>query len=197
MDTAATSLAQYTYQNTLQSSGPSAGALQAMGQAYTAAAAANGTDPLASLAGASAVAPLASGITTLTQAANPGQALASTPTAPALGGLDLNSGTSLLASLGSASEGTSGLQGQAAAANSGATLTATGYLARQAYASAASLTPAAVSAIQADNTNQPGNLVSAVAGTAAAITAAAQQTPAFLNQAFQASTDPSILSLLA
>jgi hypothetical protein len=188
--------------------------LQALTQAYSATATAatggadpltalagasdNGADPLAALAGASAVGPLVSSITTITQAAN--QVNGSTTSAagipgvqfaPTFGGLDVNSATSLLASLGS-SGNTAGLQGFDAAASGAVNLAISAYQAQQAYPAGA---PAAVNATPAVGTTNAPTAVPAPVSTQPAEQNPAS--PAYLQQAAAAVTSPTILSLLA
>jgi hypothetical protein len=134
---AALSVSSYSYQTTTQNSGSSAGVVQALSQAYDATAAAtspSSSDPLAALAGASAIGPLVSGLTALTQANQPsGQGVQGVSFASSYGGLDLTSATSLLAGLGSGSDSAAGLQGFGSAVSGPADLAAAGYLAQQAY----------------------------------------------------------------
>ena len=197
-----TTLAASNYQTALKSGGQSGAVLQALDQTYTAVTGANdGTDPLAALAGASAIGPLVSGITAMTQAANQANDTATQAAgitgvqfAPSFGGLDLNSATSLLASLGS-TDNTAGLQGFSAAATAGVNLAIAAYNAQQSYPAGTQTTPSGLTAA-------PGTGAAPVqaAGAAPASAQSDQQnpaTPAYLQQAAAAVTSPAILSLLA
>ena len=178
---ATTSLAQYNYQTTAQTSGQSAAVLQALDQAYTAVSDASaggtdpltalagapdtGTDPLAALAGASAVGPLVSAITTLAQAANPAGGsggITGVQAIPTFGGLSVTSATSLLASLGTSTQDTSGLQGFDAAVNGNVNLAIAAYQAQQAYPVTA---PAAQASPSSTPTSTAGTSPAAVPAT--------------------------------
>jgi hypothetical protein len=133
------SSALQSYQSTLKTSGQSAAVLQALANAYKSAssdAASSDTDPLAALAGASAISALTVGINTVSQAIKAASGDTSQTSAvsyPATyGGMDASSAKSLLASTASSSD-TSGLQGFGSALDPGATLAVAAYQAQQDY----------------------------------------------------------------
>ena len=163
MDSSAISATQYSYQTTLAGSGQQAAVLQALAGTYAATAAAtspSSDDPLAAVAGASAVGPLVSGITALTH----GQGVQGTAYAATFGGLDTTSATSLLASLGSGADAGSGLQGFGAGLNANATLAATAYQAQTTNASAATGTTGTTAATGADAANLQAAQAAAATG---------------------------------
>jgi len=197
----ATSTAAYSYQATLQASGQSAAVLQALANAYSnsSASAQDSADPLASLAGASSVGSLVSGITTLTQAASGSKSTAISGLQDAtFGGLDTSAAASLMASV-TDSSGTSGLQGFDTGVSTQASLAIAAYQAQQTYSVPA---PAA----QSSPSSTPSSTVSdSTATTPAAVpqasgTASTSQDPnsnAAIQQAVAAAISPSVLSLLA
>jgi hypothetical protein len=148
MDTGSVSLSQYSYQTTLAESGQKSAVLQALASAYSATAATGADDPLAAAAGSSAVGALVNGITALTG----GKGADKAAYAATFGGLNASSATSLLASLGTGSGDTSGLQGFDPAVTTGVNLAATAYQARKAYASAATGTTGSTAATGSDAT---------------------------------------------
>jgi hypothetical protein len=163
MDTGSVSLSQYTYQTTLASSGQKSAVLQALAGTYAAVAGSGSDDPLAAAAGSSAMGALVGGITTLTG----GKGTKDAAYAATYGGLNVSSATSLLASLGSGSDGTSGLQGFGASVDARVSLAATAYQAQKTYASAATgTTPATTSA----STSDAAALVAAQNAAAGAVT---------------------------
>ena len=206
--TTATSL--YNYQTTLKSSGQSSAVIQALGQAYTAVEAATGpssSDPLAGLAGASAVGSLLSGLTTLSQAqsssdggSDSGSTGSTTSALSGLqantyGGLDSNSATALLASLNTSSS-SSGLQGFSAAVDSKGTLAVAAYQAQQAYpvsTPSASASPSSTPTTTLADTGSQSSAVPASSGTAAT----PQEQATAVQQAIQTALSPVQLSLLA
>lgn len=144
----ATSPSAYSYQASMQSSAQPAVALQALVQVYSGSDASNpqgSGDPLAALAGSSALTPLVSGITALSQASQAGQTTQAGDAGAAsdngveglsdatFGGLDNNSASALLASMADGSD-TSGLQGFDAAVAGGVTVALATYQVTQGYA---------------------------------------------------------------
>ena len=140
----ATSSPLYSYQTTLQSSGQPAAVLQALTQAYQSAssnAASSDTDPLAALAGASAIGALAIGVNTVSQAIQSGNgtssnALSASSFPATFGGLTSGSAQSLLASAATPSD-TSGLDGFGSGIDATATLAVAAYQAQQDYGTSA------------------------------------------------------------
>lgn len=209
MDVAtSTSVSAYSYQSTLQSSGQAAAVLQALNTAYSHSDSntLGSSDPLASLAGASAVGSLVSGITTLTQASTASSGGSTDTQGSAIpglsdatyGGLDTNSATALLASMANAAD-TSGLQGFDTAVTGSTDLAIAAYQAQQSYPVS---TPAAQTSPSSTPTttvtSDTGSTTPAVAQTASATTLSQDpNSTVAIQQAVAAALNPSSLSLLA
>jgi hypothetical protein len=195
----ATSSALSSYQATLQGSGQSAAVLQALTQAYQSAssnATASDTDPLAALAGSSAIGALTVGINAVSQsiqAANgtsgQGSGLSSLSFPATFGGMDTSSVASLLASSGTSSD-TSGLQGFGSAMAGAASLAATAYQAQQEYGTG-NLTSDAASSTSSTSTS------GTTTGTTTSQTSSSDPVTAAYLQAIAQSNLATSLNLLA
>lgn len=195
----ASALSLYTYQSTLKSGGQASAVQQALGDAYSslsASASPKASDPLAALAGASAIGPLVSAITALGAHASgsSSNAIAGLQS-PTFGGLDANSAAGLLASLGTKSD-TSGLQGFTSAVGSASLLAIQAYQSQQNH-------PVSTPSAKTSPTSAPTTTVADTSprrpAEAAAHAAPTQEqaAQAAIQQVVQAVSNPSLLSLLA
>jgi hypothetical protein len=192
----ATSSPLYSYQTTLQSSGQPAAVLQVLTQAYQSAssgASSSDTDPLAALAGASAIGALAVGVNTVSrsiQAADgtPDNTMSASAFPATYGGMSVSSAQSLLAGVASTSD-TSGLQGFGSGIDATASLAVAAYQAQQEYGTSASTGTSAGSAATSNGTT--GSTATSQTGTGSDATTAA------LLQAMSQTNLASTLNLLA